>query len=73
MTQLSAFVQVAGQGARHHAADPGAHPLHGAGGDQHRQAMGGNSYQRRQHKNRHPDEDHRAATDAVGERAVEQL
>ncbi len=73
MTQLGAFVQIAGQGARHHAADAGAHPLHGAGGDQHRQAMGGHGDQRRQHKNRHPDEDHRAATDAVGERAVKQL
>ena len=47
--------------------------LHGAGGDQHRQAMGGDGNQRRQHKNRHPDEDHRAAAHAVRERAVEQL
>ena len=73
MPELRPFIQIARQGSRHHAADAGTHPLHCAGGNQHRQAMGGNGNQRRQHKNGHSHQYHRAAANAIGERAVEKL
>ena len=73
MPELGTFIQIARQRARHDPADAGSHTLDGAGDNQHRQAVSGDSNQRRQHKDRHPDEDHRTSSYAVRQRAIKEL
>lgn len=73
MTKLRSFIQIARERSRHYSANAGSHPLHGAGGNQHRQTMRGHGEQGRYHKNRHADEDYGAAPNPVGKRAVKQL
>ncbi|MNC05217.1 hypothetical protein D3C75_526820 [compost metagenome] len=73
MPKLAALIHIARQGTGHHAAHPGADTLQCTGSNQRTQAVSGHRNQGRDHKNGHTDEDHRAATDAVRERAVEQL
>ena len=73
LTQRDARIEVARHSTRHHARHAGAQPLNGAAQHQHVQRRRKHRGHGADHKDRHAGEDHRAAPDAVGERAVDQL